>query len=79
MEARYFAVVLSLSRHALYAAAALPEDHAQRRIIRHQLDRLIERFKADGDRDRQEKLERLAQWFDDGAVVSTDMVVLSET
>jgi hypothetical protein len=78
MEARYFAIVLALTRHALYAASELPEEHPQRRIIRHQVDRLIKEFAEHGDTDRRDKLARLAKWFDDGAVVSTDIAFLSE-
>lgn len=78
MEARYYAIVQALARHALYAAAALPKDHAQRSIVRHQVERLILEFAKVGDADREAKLRRLAQWFDEGAVPSGDMATLSE-
>lgn len=78
MEARYYAIVQALTRHALYAAAELPEDHIQRRIIRHQVGRLIKEFDEHGDTDRRDKLARLAKWFDEGAVVSNELVTLSE-
>jgi hypothetical protein len=79
MDHRYFAIVQALTRHALYAAASLPEDHPQRRILRHQVDRLIQEFSKRDDMDKYDKLCRLAKWFDDGAVVSGDIAVLSES
>lgn len=78
MEARHFAPVLSLVRHALYAAAALPEDHPQRTIIRHQVSRIAKRFEEDNDADRVHKLNRLMIWYDDGAHISGDLAILSE-
>lgn len=79
MEPRYYAIIQALTRHALYAVADLPKDHLQRGTVRHQVERLIQEFALAGDADRKEKLRRLAQWFDDGAVPSEDMVVLSES
>jgi hypothetical protein len=76
MESRYFAIVQALARHALYAAADLPQDHPQRRIIRHQVERLIKEFAEAGDANREGKLKSLAQWFDDGAVPG-DAAILS--
>ncbi len=78
MDARYYAIVQALARHALYAASHLPQDDAQRSIVRHQVERLIQEFAKAGDADREAKLRRMAQWFDDGAVVSGDMAVISE-
>lgn len=78
MEARYFAIVQALVRHALYALADLPKDHPQRGPLRWQVQRLENELRAGGDADRADKIGRLGKWFDDGAVVSTDMVVLSE-
>lgn len=79
MSARHFAIVQALARHALYALAALPKDHPQKVPLRWQVQRLENQLREDGDEDRAAKIQRLGQWFDDGAVVSTDMVVLSET
>lgn len=78
MTARHFAIVQALARHALYALSALPKDHPQRVPLRWQVQRLEDQLREDGDVDRAAKIQRLGQWFDDGAVVSTDMVVLSE-
>jgi hypothetical protein len=79
MEARYYAIVQALARHALYAAADLPKQHVQRGVIRHQVERLTQEFANAGDADREAKLRQLAKWFDDGAVPSGDMAVLSES
>ena len=79
---RHFAIVLALARHALYAAAALPKDHPQRGIIRHQITRLqveLASSPAVEDRERAEKIGRLAQWYDAGAPISNEIAVLSET
>lgn len=78
MNARHFAIVQALARHALYALAALPKDHPQQVPLRWQVQRLENQLREDGDTDRADKIQRLGKWFDDGAVVSTDMVVLSE-
>lgn len=78
MTARHFAIVQAIARHALYALAALPEDHPQRRPLRWQVQRLEDQLREEGDIDRANKIGRLGKWFDDGAVVSTDMVILSE-
>lgn len=79
MAARHFAIVQALVRHALYALADLPKDHPQRTPLRWQVQRLEEQLRGDGDDDRADKLGRLGKWFDDGAVVSNDVAVLSET
>ena len=78
MDARHFAIVQALARHALYAIADLPEGHPQRSIVRWHVQRLQDQMTTDGDADRAGKIGRLGQWFDDGAVVSPDIVVLSE-
>lgn len=78
MAARHFAIVQELARHALYALAALPADHPQRTPLRWQVQRLEDQLRGDGDDDRADKLARLGQWFDDGAVVSNDIMMLSE-
>lgn len=79
MDARHFAIVQALTRHALYALAALPNDHPQQVPLRWQVQRLENQLREDGDGDRADKIGRLGKWFDDGAVVSDDMVVLSES
>lgn len=79
MQARHFAIVQALTRHALHALAALPKDHPQRVPLRWQVQRLEDQLRGDGDDDRADKLGRLGKWFDDGAVVSTDVAVISET
>ena len=79
MDARHFAIVQALARHALYALAALPKDHPQQGPLRWHVQRLADQLLEDGDTDRADKLGRLGKWFDDGAIVSNDMVVLSET
>lgn len=78
MDARYFAIVQALSRHALYALAALPKDHPQQAPLRWQVQRLENELRLGGDTDRADKIGRLGKWFDDGAVVSDEIVVLSE-
>lgn len=78
MDARHFAIVQALARHALYALAALPKGHPQQTPLRWQVQRLEDQLREDGDVDRAEKLHRLGKWFDDGAVPSSDVVVLSE-
>lgn len=78
LSANKFAIVQALARHALYSAADLPEDHPQRGIIRHQVQRLENDLRNDGD-PRAENIARLGKWFDDGAVKSNERVVLSET
>lgn len=79
MDARHFAIVQALARHALYALADLPKDHPQQGPLRWQVQRLEKQLREDGDTDRADKLGRLGKWFDDGAVVSDDVMVLSET
>lgn len=78
MNARHFAIVQALARHALYALAALPKDHPQQTPLRWQVERLEKQLREDWDIDRADKIARLLKWFDDGAVPSTDMIVLSE-
>lgn len=78
MTAREFAVALSISRHLLYALAALPMDHPQRSIGRHQVQRMHDLLLQAGDHDRQIKIKNLLDWYDNGAIISSDIVVLSE-
>lgn len=78
MDARHFSIVQALARHALYALADLPKDHPQHVALRWQVQRLENQLREDGDTDRADKLARLGKWFDDGAVPSGDIVVLSE-
>jgi hypothetical protein len=81
MESRDFAIVQALARAALIAAAELPEKHPSRGIVRHQVDRLKLQLQGSAnphDRLNGEKIESLVQWFDDGAIPSTERVVLSE-
>lgn len=78
MDARHFAIVQALARHALYALAALPADHPQRGPLRWQVQRLENQLREEGDADRADKLGRLGKWFDDGAAVSSEIVTLSE-
>jgi O-phosphoseryl-tRNA(Cys) synthetase len=74
-----FAPTLSLVRHALMAASHLPDDDPQRGLVRHQVERIHKRLYDTNDFDEAAKIKHLLDWYDNGAVVSDDMVVLSET
>ena len=75
---RYQSIINTLARHALYAAAALPDAHPQRKIIRHQLGRLHTELVEQGETSQAQKLQRMLEWFDTGAIPSTERVVLSK-
>jgi len=77
MQGREFAITQALARHALYAAADLPKDHAQRKLVRHQVDRLFMQLAAQEQHHEAQKIASLLKWFDDGAIRSTEQVVLS--
>lgn len=77
----YFSIVLALARHALYAAADLPEDNVQRTTVRHQVGRLHVKLQCEGTVDgeaRARMIGRLLEWFDAGAIPSDEMAQLSE-
>jgi hypothetical protein len=78
MQGREFAIAQALARAALIAAAALPADHPSRGVVRHQVDRMRLQLTAQSQDYEAEKIASLLRWFDDGAVPSTERVVLSE-
>ena len=73
-----FHIELSLARMAVGLAGRNKGDLACESVV-HQVRRLVTHYQNAGEHERAQKLRNIVDWWDAGAVPSTDIAVLSET
>ena len=73
-----FHIELSLARMAVGFAGRHKDDIGCAGLV-HQVKRLTDHYTRKGDVDRARKLQNIVDWWDAGAVPSSDIAVLSET
>lgn len=78
MEPCTFDAELSLARMAVGFAARHKDDPGVAGLV-HQVRRLESRYRDSNFQDRADKLANILTWWDEGALPSTDRVVLSFT
>lgn len=77
LEPYTFDAELSLSRMAVNFAARHPDDIGCSGLV-HQVRRLEDRYRRGGMHDRADKLASILTWYDAGAPMSDEVIVLSE-
>lgn len=73
-----FAIELSLARMAVGFAGRHKDDPGCTGLV-HQVQRLVDHYTEQHNHDRAKKLQNIIDWWNAGAVPSSDIAVLSET